>query len=404
MSMFSTKPSRSAPKAPQLEVAPPYAEPIPEDLDVSLRKYSDLRERCIQAEIDRDYHRSQSEIWKARAEAEAALLLRVKAERDRLSDFKTEMVVQFKNCNAMLIDIMTRATDFALRSREPEGSRTTRTGHRRSAGPSYHRSSPPRGTYQMNDTTVHQPPGSATPVQGSASPTKNYIEVPFSILISGTKLVVADDDAKGRELGTLATHLRRAARPTPILPGRTTRHHPQGRPPRQQGGRFWGSLPRRSCGSPQERHTRRESRPRPASQPTSRGPDEAPDPSWRQDEDKPRDEDQDGIDRPGDDRAFGSAEDRSAGHGSGVPRSEPGTTQGGGIGMRSSKDVKAEHGTDNPQPPAQVPPNPQRTGDPTTTRTSAGAVAPEVNKPMTAPRSPQASTPPRPVPVPPRRK
>lgn len=105
---------------PRASVPPRNLSPLSpemEDLNISVRSFHEMRERSILAETERDHWQQQAHIWKARAEAEAALLLEIKLERDKLSDFKTKIVLRFKDLHSITSEIMKEATDYALRPR-----------------------------------------------------------------------------------------------------------------------------------------------------------------------------------------------------------------------------------------------------------------------------------------------
>lgn len=115
-------------KEPQMPEPRNLDQPYDSDLEAALTSAAairTMRDKIVSLEIDRDHWRAQAEIWKARAEAEASLLLDIKRERDKYADFKTEMVRQFKNCDTMIREMMQKATDFALRPQDapppPEG-------------------------------------------------------------------------------------------------------------------------------------------------------------------------------------------------------------------------------------------------------------------------------------------
>lgn len=189
-------------------------------------------------------------------------------------------------------------------------------------------------------------------------------EVPFRISITGTRLIVAHNDAEATAVmkDLDAQSFTDAIEDSEVLNDHPVVHLKDG---------LNGTLETmgvQRCEKPEDYAEQFENDDR--FQQVLDGPVEAAKPMEpRQGDDKPFDEDNDGIDKPGDDRLVGgndaaSRDARLTAHGTPAPQGP-----GPAIGPRGTKDGPQE----------------QKTGAPTTATTSAGAVNPAVNRPAGAP-------------------
>jgi len=212
--------------------------------------------------------------------------------------------------------------------------------------------------------------------------TSKLIEVPFTITMSGTRLVCADNDTKGREA------VEASLRPNLNLESQLWKENED--VALKDGLRTSVQISTPSHSALSEKEIKNKLSPKMRQELGWEVDLDAGKPFHEKDgEDGTRatfDEDSDGIDKPGDDRNVPTTPEERLSARPTEPVVE--TTRQPPLGPIDSKQVKQE----------------QPTGAPTTANTSAGAVNPQVNRPSPQPPRPANTAPaPRPAPQPAKR-